>query len=150
MEWGKFQVVVPIDNVEQAHVSWQMGFLKATFVLSTSLQLEDEEVSTVQGAGGVLRRLQGCDHLAADAWRQVEGGGAKGERLSISSSEGGRCGRSKYQQSSAGLKEENFYIWRCDVSKAVLGGVLCCCRGGRDAKGEVSTDNLQNIKNNPR
>ena len=48
MECRKFQVVVPIDNVEQARVSWQMGFLKATFVLSTSLQLEDEEVSKVQ------------------------------------------------------------------------------------------------------
>ena len=47
MEWGKFQVVVPVDNVEQTRVSWQMGFLKATFVLSTSLQLEDEEVSKV-------------------------------------------------------------------------------------------------------
>ena len=48
MEWGKSQLVVPVDDVEQAHVSWQMGFLKATFVLSTSLQLEDEEVSKVQ------------------------------------------------------------------------------------------------------
>ena len=48
MEWGKSRLVVPVDNVEQAHVSWQIGFLKATFVLSTSLQLEDEEVSKVQ------------------------------------------------------------------------------------------------------
>ena len=48
MECGKSQLVVPVDDVEQAHVSWQMGFLKATFVLSTSLQLEDEEVSKVQ------------------------------------------------------------------------------------------------------
>ena len=48
MEWGQFQVVVALDNIEQAHVSCQMGFLKATFVLSTSLQLEEEEVSKVQ------------------------------------------------------------------------------------------------------
>ena len=48
MEWGQFQVVVALDNIEQAHVSCQMGFLKATFVLSTSLQLEEEEVAKVQ------------------------------------------------------------------------------------------------------
>merc|ERR1711972_183660 len=33
---------------EQVHVSCQMGFLKATFLLSTCLQLEEEEVSKVQ------------------------------------------------------------------------------------------------------
>ena len=48
MECGKFQVVVALDNIEQAHVSCRMGFLKATFVLSTSLQLEEEEVAKVQ------------------------------------------------------------------------------------------------------
>ena len=48
MECGKFQVVVTLDNVEQVHVSCQMGFLKATFVLSTCLQLEEEEVAKVQ------------------------------------------------------------------------------------------------------
>ena len=48
MECGKFQVVVALDNVEQVHVSCQMGFLKATFLLSTCLQLEEEEVSKVQ------------------------------------------------------------------------------------------------------
>ena len=48
MEWGKFQVVVELDNIEQAHVSCQMGLLKATFVLSTCLQLEEEEVAKVQ------------------------------------------------------------------------------------------------------
>ena len=48
MEWGQFQVVVALDNIEQAHVSCQMGFLKATFVLSTCLQLEEEEVAKVQ------------------------------------------------------------------------------------------------------
>ena len=47
MEWGKFQVVVELDNIEQAHVSCQMGLLKATFVLSTCLQSEEEEVAKV-------------------------------------------------------------------------------------------------------
>ena len=77
MEWGKFQVVVPVDNVEQARVSWQMGFLKATFVLSTSLQLEDEEVSKVQvvfsddsEVATILQQMFGDRLKVTDWWSQ--------------------------------------------------------------------------------
>merc|ERR1719209_1836696 len=50
MESGGVQVVIPLDSVEQAIVSWQRGFLKAVFKLSTSLHLEEEWVSKVRVA----------------------------------------------------------------------------------------------------
>ena len=50
IESGEIQVVIPLQNVEQAIVSWQRGFLKAVFMLSTSLHLEEEEVSKVRVA----------------------------------------------------------------------------------------------------
>ena len=50
MEIGEVQLVVPLSNVKRAHVSWQRGFLKAVFMLSTSLHLEEEWVSKAQVA----------------------------------------------------------------------------------------------------